>query len=109
MSLAVSVSEQLTRVGEEVLGLLEKRSGLSGASGGRLLRLLRRLLTERLKAAAERVAGLLEEDRRQLEEDRREVERKSRLLEAVLSPVVRLTRTGEFTTVLSIISDAIDW
>lgn len=88
-ALTESVSELLTRVGEEVLGLLEKRSGGSGGSGGRLLRLL---LTERLAAAAERIVGLLE---REVEEYRRQVERQSRLLEAVLSPVVRLNRAGE--------------
>ncbi|GLD73749.1 zinc finger protein 345-like isoform X1, partial [Lates japonicus] len=86
-ALTESVSEQLRRVGEEVLGLLEKRSG---GSGGRLLRLLRLLLTERLAAAAERVAELLE---REMEEYRRQLERQGRLLEAVLSPVVRLNRT----------------
>lgn len=88
-ALTESVSEQLTRIGEEVLGLLEKRSG---GSAGRLLHLLRRLLTERLAAAAERIVGLLE---REVEEYRRQLERQSRLLEAVLSPVVRLNRTGE--------------
>ncbi|XP_044192025.1 zinc finger protein 595-like [Thunnus albacares] len=85
-ALTESVSELLTRVGEEVLGMLEKRSGGFGGSGGRLLRLL---LTERLAAAAERIVGLLE---REVEEYRRQVERQSRLLEAVLSPVVRLHR-----------------
>lgn len=87
-----SVSEQLRRVGDEVLGLLEKRSGRSGSSGGRLLHLLRLVLTERLAAAAELIVGLLE---REVEEYRRQLERQSRILEAVLSPVVRLNRTGE--------------
>lgn len=84
--LTESVSEQLTRVGEEILGLLEKRSG------GSERRLLQLLLTERLTAAAERIVGLLQ---REVEEYRRQLERQSRLLEAVLSPVVRLKRTGE--------------
>lgn len=91
-ALTESVSEQLRRVGDEILVLLEKRSGGSGSSGGRLLNLLRLVLTERLAAAAERIVGLLE---REVEEYRRQLERKSRLLEAVLSPVVRLNRTGE--------------
>ncbi|XP_045915579.1 oocyte zinc finger protein XlCOF6-like isoform X1 [Micropterus dolomieu] len=85
-ALTVSVSEQLTRVGEEILVLLEKRGG----SGGRLLRPLRLLITERLTAAAGQIVGLLE---REVEEYRRQLERQSRLLEAVLSPVVRLNRT----------------
>lgn len=89
-ALTESVSEQLRRVGEEVLGLLEKRSG---GSGGRLLRLLRLFLAERLAAAAERIVELLE---REVEEYRRQLERQGRLLEAVLSPVVRLNRTGKF-------------
>lgn len=88
-TLTESVSEQLSRVGEEILGLLEKRSG---GFGGRLLHLLRPLLTERLAAAAEQIVGLLE---REVEEYRRQLERHNRLLEAVLSPVVRLHRTGE--------------
>ncbi len=85
-ALTESVSEQLTRVGEEILGLLEKRNR------GRLLRLLRLHVTERLAAAAGRIVGLLE---REVEEYRRQLERQSRLLEAVLSPVVLLNRTGE--------------
>uniref|UniRef100_A0A3B4WFE5 C2H2-type domain-containing protein n=3 Tax=Seriola lalandi dorsalis TaxID=1841481 RepID=A0A3B4WFE5_SERLL len=89
-ALTESVSEQLRRLGEEVLGLMEKRSGGTGLSGGRLLHLLRRLLTKRLAAAAERIVGLLE---REVEEYRRQLERQGRLLEAVLSPVVRLSRT----------------
>ncbi|KAF0024111.1 hypothetical protein F2P81_022913 [Scophthalmus maximus] len=88
--LTESVSEQLRRVAEELLRLLEKRSGGPGSPGGRLLRSLRRLLTERLAAAAGSIAGLLE---REVEEYRRQLERQSRLLEAVLSPVVRLDRT----------------
>ncbi|KAK9527054.1 hypothetical protein VZT92_015719 [Zoarces viviparus] len=95
-SLTVSVSEQLTRVGEEVLRRLEKRSsGDSGGSGGRLLRLLRLLLTEQLAAAAERIVELLD---REVEEHRRQLERQNRLLEAVLSPMVRLNRTDSSRT-----------
>ncbi|XP_026205531.1 oocyte zinc finger protein XlCOF6-like [Anabas testudineus] len=90
-----SVSDQLRRVGDEVLGLVEKRSGGSGTSEGRLLQLLRLALTERLSAAAERIVGLLE---REVEEYRRQLERQSRLLEAVLSPVVRLNRTDSIST-----------
>ncbi|KAK2830968.1 hypothetical protein Q5P01_018899 [Channa striata] len=89
-ALAESVSEQLRRVVDEVLGLLEKRSGGSGSSGGRLFPLLRDVLTERLATTAERIVGLLE---REAEKYRRQLERQSRLLEAVLSPVVRLNRT----------------
>ncbi|KAK2920545.1 hypothetical protein Q8A73_000030 [Channa argus] len=88
--LAESVSEQLSRIVDEVLGLLEKRSGGSGSAGGRLLLLLREVLTERLAAAAERISGLLE---REVEEYSRQMKQQSRLLEAVLSPVVRLNRT----------------
>lgn len=91
-ALTESVSEQLARVAEEVLVLLEKRSGGSRGSGGRLLPLVRLLLTERLAAVAGRIVGLLE---REVEEYRRQLERQSRLLKAVLSPMVRLTRTGE--------------
>lgn len=91
-ALTDTVSEQLRRVGDEVLGLLEKRSGGSGSSRSRLLHLLRLVLTERLAAAAKRIVGLLE---REVEEYRRQLERQSRLLEAVLSPVVRLNRTGK--------------
>nr|XP_019968783.1 PREDICTED: zinc finger protein 420-like isoform X1 [Paralichthys olivaceus] len=90
-ALTERVSEQLQRVGGEVLGLLQKRRGGARWSGG-LLHLLRRLLTEQLAAAAGRIAGLLE---RELEECRRQLERQSRLLEALLSPVVRLKRVGE--------------
>ncbi|XP_022061398.2 zinc finger protein 345-like isoform X1 [Acanthochromis polyacanthus] len=85
--LADSVSEQLARVGEEVLSVLEKRSGGSSCGGAPLLRLL---LSERLAAAAQRIVALLE---REVEEYQRQLERQGRLLEAVLSPVVRLTRT----------------
>nr|XP_020477108.1 zinc finger protein 569-like [Monopterus albus] len=92
-ALTESVSEQLRRVGEEVLGLLEKRSGES--SGRRLLHLLRLLLNERLAAAAERIVGLLE---REVEEYRGQLERQSRLLEVVLSPVVRLNRTDSISS-----------
>lgn len=93
-ALTVSVSEVLVRVGEDILGLLERRTGGcgSGGAGSRLLRVLRPLLTERLAAAAHRITGLLE---RELEESRRKLERQRRLLEAVLSPVVRLSRSGE--------------
>lgn len=63
------------------------------ARGGRTLgRLLRLLLSERLAAATERIVRLLE---RELEEYQRQLERQRRLLDAVLSPVVRLGRTGE--------------
>ena len=92
-ALAETVSEQLRRVGEEVFGLLETRRGGSGSSGGRLLHRLRLLLAERLAVAAERVVGLLE---REVEGYRRQLLRQSQLLEAVLSPVVRLNRAGEF-------------
>lgn len=85
-SLAEGVSELLNRFAEEVLAVLETRGGRS------LGRLLRLLLSERLAAATERIVGLLE---RQLEEHRRQLERQRRLLDAVLSPVVRLGRTGE--------------
>lgn len=85
-SLAKGVSELLNRFAEEVLALLEAR-------GGRTLgRLLRLLLSERLAAATERIVRLLE---RELEEYQRQLERQRRLLDAVLSPVVRLGRTGE--------------
>ncbi|KAM7384896.1 hypothetical protein PAMA_011994 [Pampus argenteus] len=87
-ALTESVSELLIRVGEEVLGLLEKRSGGAGGSVGRLL-------TERLAAAAERIVGLLE---RELEGYRRKVERQSRLLETVMSPVVRLNRADSISS-----------
>ena len=93
-ALADSVSELLSRVGEEILGALEKRGGGSRSSGasGRLFQLLRVLLTERMAVAAQRIVGLLE---REVEEYRRQLERQRRLLEAVLNPVVRLNRTGE--------------
>lgn len=85
-SLAKGVSELLNRFAEEVLGLLEAR-------GGRTLgRLLRLLLSQRLAAATGHIVRLLE---RELEENRRQLEQQRRLLEAVLSPVVRLGRTGE--------------
>lgn len=92
-ALTEAVSEQLRRLGEEVMELLEQHSSGSGAPGGRLVHHLRRLLTKRLAAAAERIVGLLE---REVEEHQRQLERQSRLLETVLSPVVRLNRTGEF-------------
>lgn len=85
-SLAVEVSELLNRVAKEVLALLETRGGRT------LSRLLRLLLSERLTTATERIVGLLE---RELEEYRRQLERQRRLLDAVLSPVVRLGRTGK--------------
>ncbi|XP_029282207.1 oocyte zinc finger protein XlCOF6-like [Cottoperca gobio] len=95
-ALTISVSEQLTRAGEEVLGLLDERSGLPGGSAGRrLLLLLRPLLRERLAAAAERIVGLLQ---REVEQLRGQLERQGRLLEAVLSPEVRLTRTDAIRT-----------
>lgn len=85
-SLAKGVSELLNRFAEEVLGLLEAR-------GGRTLgRLLRLLLSQRLAAATGRIVRLLE---RELEENRRQLEQQRRLLEALLSPVVRLGRAGE--------------
>ncbi|KAG7225305.1 hypothetical protein INR49_007152 [Caranx melampygus] len=90
-ALTEAVSEQLRRLGEEVLELLEEHSSGPGSSGGRLLHLLRRLLIKRLAAAAERIVGLLE---REVEKHQRQLERQSRLLEAVLSPVVRLNRTA---------------
>lgn len=92
-ALAESVSELLARVAEEVLGALETQSGGSGSSGGPggLLRPLlaeQPLLAERLEAAAQQIVGLLE---REVEESRRQLRR----LEALLSPVVLLNRTGE--------------
>lgn len=85
-SLAGEVSELLNRVAEEVLALLETR-------GGRTLgHPLRLLLSERLATATERIVGMLE---RELEGYRRQLERQRRLLDAVLSPVVRLGRTGK--------------
>ncbi|KAM6899970.1 uncharacterized protein FYW49_018082 [Xenentodon cancila] len=91
LALFGSVSEVLTRVGEEILGVLEKQDIGRRCRGApaRLLQLLRLLLTERMAAAAQRIVGLLE---REVEEYRRQMERQRRLLEAVLSPVVRLTR-----------------
>ncbi|XP_029369289.1 zinc finger protein 26-like isoform X1 [Echeneis naucrates] len=89
-ALTDSVSEQLRRLGEEVLGQLEEGSAGSGSSQGPLLHLLRRLFTERLATAAERIAGLL---RQEVEEYWRKMDRQSRILEAVLSPVVLLDRT----------------
>lgn len=86
-ALAESVSELLARVAEEVLGALETQSGGSGSSKGPG-RLLRPLLAERLEAAAQQIVGLLE---REVEESRRQLRR----LEALLSPVVLLNRTGE--------------
>ncbi|KAM9839094.1 uncharacterized protein ACBR49_017759 [Aulostomus maculatus] len=86
-ALTDSVSEQLRRVGEEILGLLKERDG---RPGGRLLQ----PLTELLAAAAERIVGLLE---RELEWQRRQMEGQNRLLEAVLSPVVRLKRADSST------------
>ncbi|XP_068188609.1 oocyte zinc finger protein XlCOF6-like [Antennarius striatus] len=80
-ALTGAVLELLTRVGEELLGLLEQQGGGSGS---------RRLLTERLAEATERIVGLLE---RHVREYRRQLERQYRLLDAVLSPVVRLDRT----------------
>lgn len=85
-AVADAVSDLLSRVGEEILSALEKRSG--GAPG----RLLQLLLTERLTAAAKRVVGLLE---REVEKYRLQLERQRRLLEAVLSPVVRLSPAGD--------------
>lgn len=92
--LTESVSELLNRVGEEIVRALEKRSGGPWRSGGasRLFQLLRLLLAERMTAAAQEVVGLLERD---VAEYRRQLERQSRLLEAVLNPVVRLKRSGE--------------
>lgn len=81
------MSELLARVAEEVLGALETQSGGSGSSRGPG-RLLRPLLAERLEAAAQQIVGLLE---REVEESRRQLRR----LEALLSPVVLLNRTGE--------------
>ncbi|XP_017285118.1 zinc finger protein 709 [Kryptolebias marmoratus] len=89
-ALADSVSELLNRVAEEVLCGLEKRgvgSGRSGGASARLLQPLRLLLAERMAAAAQGIVGLL---KREVEEYRRRLERQNRLLEAVLSPVVRL-------------------
>lgn len=86
-ALAESVSELLARVAEEVLGALETQSGGSGSSGGPG-GLLRPLLAERLAGAAQQIVGLLE---REVEESRRQLRR----LEALLSPVVLLNRTGE--------------
>ncbi|XP_053302370.1 zinc finger protein 791 [Pleuronectes platessa] len=102
-ALTERVSEQLQRVGGEVLGLLQERRGGSRGSTG-LLHLLRRLLPERLAAAAGRVAGLME---RELDECRRQLERQSRLLEALLSPVVRLTRVDAIvpSTLRSTVTD----
>nr|XP_020507342.1 zinc finger protein 431-like [Labrus bergylta] len=97
-ALTQAVSEQLSRAGSEILTMLKKRSGGSRGSGcRRQLHVLRLLLTERLAAAAELIVGLLQ---REVEENRRRLERQSRMLEAVLSPEVRLTRTdsvGTFT------------
>lgn len=89
-SLRESVSEQLSRVGEEIMEMLERRGGRS------VVRLLRLLLSERLAAAAEQIAGLLEQE---VEEYRRKLERQGRLLDAMLNPVVRLDRTGEIQPV----------
>lgn len=93
--LADSVSELLNRVGEEIVRALDERSGGSWRSGGasaRLFQLLRLLFAERMAAAAQGIVGLLE---REVEEYRRQLERQTRLLEAVLKPVVRLKRSGE--------------
>ncbi|XP_072226726.1 uncharacterized protein [Leuresthes tenuis] len=102
-ALADSVSELLSRVGEEILGALEKRGGGSRYSGasGRLFQLLRVLLTERMAVAAQRIVGLLE---REVEEYRRQLERQGRLLEAVLKPVVRLNRTDTVSSTPKIIT-----
>ncbi|KAM4550292.1 uncharacterized protein V3H82_019442 [Fundulus diaphanus] len=90
--LADSVSELLSTVGEEVLGALEIRGGQrrSFRGLGRLVQLLRPLLTDGMAAAAQRIVALLD---REVEVYRRQLEQQSRLLEAVLSPVVRLRRT----------------
>ncbi|XP_041664000.1 zinc finger protein 497-like [Cheilinus undulatus] len=85
-----SVREQLSRVEEELMEQLEERSGGSRTSWGRLLLVLRPLLTGSLSAAVERITELVE---REVEETRRALQRQSRLLEALLSPQVALTRT----------------
>ncbi|XP_043994910.1 gastrula zinc finger protein XlCGF57.1-like [Gambusia affinis] len=87
-----SVSQLLSKVGEEILATLERRSGEAGSfrGSGRLVRLLRPLLADGMAAAAELIVQLLE---REVEEYRRQLERQSRLLEVALSPVVLLKRT----------------
>lgn len=94
--LADSVSELLNRVGEEILCALEKRGGggseRSGGDSAQLFQLLRLIFGERMAAAAQEIVRLFE---REVEEYRGRLERQSRLLEAVLSPVVRLNCAGE--------------
>ncbi|XP_014839681.1 PREDICTED: oocyte zinc finger protein XlCOF6-like [Poecilia mexicana] len=87
-----SVSELLSKVGEEILATLEKRAGeaRSVRGLGRMVRLLRPLLTDGMASAAEMIVRLLE---REVEEYRWQLERQNRLLEAALSPVVLLKRT----------------
>ncbi|XP_017162891.1 oocyte zinc finger protein XlCOF6-like [Poecilia reticulata] len=87
-----SVSELLSKVGEEILATLERRAGeaQSVRGSGRMVRLLRPLLTDGMASAAELIVQLLE---REVEEYRRQLERQNRLLEAALSPVVLLKRT----------------
>ncbi|KAK5621293.1 hypothetical protein CRENBAI_010539 [Crenichthys baileyi] len=95
-SLADSVSALLSKVGEDILGALEKRGVESRSFGGldRLVQLLRPLFTDGMAAAVQQIVVLLE---REVEVYRRQLERQSRLLEAVLSPVVQLKRTGSIS------------
>ncbi|XP_041867906.1 oocyte zinc finger protein XlCOF6-like [Melanotaenia boesemani] len=91
-ALADSVSKLLSRAGEEILGALEKRCAGFKSSGisGDLFQPLRRLFSERMAVTAQCIVELLEQE---VVEYRRQLERQSRLLEVVLSPVVRLNRT----------------
>ncbi|KAM3858518.1 uncharacterized protein ACN63O_018093 [Diretmus argenteus] len=83
-SLRVSVADQLTRAGEEIFGVFEKRG--SGLSKNHMVRLF---VTERLAAAAEQIVGMFE---REVTEYRRELARQSRLLDIILNPEVKLNR-----------------
>ena len=86
-----SINEQLTSVGEEILMVLEKQSGVH------CVKLVRVFVLERLSLAAEFMFNLFQ---REIETLDTLLERRNKLLDLVLQPHVELHRTGGLKTAL---------
>ena len=86
-----SINEQLTSVGEEILMVLAKQSGVH------CVKLVRVFVLERLSLAAEFMFNLFQ---REIETLETLLERRNKLLDLVLQPRVSLHRTGGLKTAL---------
>ena len=88
-SVRLSINEQLTSVGEEILCVLEKQHRGDVCC----VKLVRKVVLERLSAAAELMFDLFQREMGTLETL---LERQNKLLDVMLQPHIKLHRAGWF-------------